>query len=40
MNSEAQNLYKENTLLKYQLKEESLLKNQLTRHIKTLNEEI
>ena len=40
MNSQAQNLYKETTFLKYQLKEENLLKNQLSRHIKTLTEEI
>jgi hypothetical protein len=40
MNSEAQNLYKDNTLLKYQLKEEQLIKNQLSRHVKTLSEEI
>ena len=38
MNSQAQNLYKENTMLKYQLKEETNVKNQIAKHVKVLAE--
>lgn len=33
-------MYKENTLLKHQLKEETLVKNQISKHVKALLEEI